>query len=70
MVIAKSEGSEISLEGNRVTNIAGNEGGLFMEQTIIVLDKVDPNKCRLLPEEIFRLVMILNPFRDEDQVTD
>ena len=61
--IAKSEGAQILAGGNIPTN-AEFQNGSFFEPTVIVRL---PKNSRLLAEEIFGPIMIINPVKDLDE---
>ena len=59
------EGAQI-LQGGKRASVAGFEGGLFFEPTI--LHKVGA-KNHIMNEEVFGPVLAVTPLRDEDEVT-
>lgn len=61
---AVSEGAEI-LQGGKRTSVAGFEGGLFFEPTIV--HRMGP-KNHIMNEEVFGPVLAVTPFRDDDEV--
>jgi acyl-CoA reductase-like NAD-dependent aldehyde dehydrogenase len=62
---AVGEGAQI-LQGGKRASVAGFDGGLFFEPTI--LHKVGA-KNHIMNEEVFGPVLAVTPFRDEDEVT-
>lgn len=62
--IAKKEGGEIIVGGNAVTE-NGLDKGSFMQPTIITENN---NSCTVVQEEIFGPVVVLQKFKDADEV--
>ncbi len=62
--LAKQEGGEVIVGGNQVHLPAPNEGGYFIEPTVIV--GLDQN-CRTNQEEIFGPVVTIMPFQTEEE---
>ncbi|MGZ5089107.1 MAG: aldehyde dehydrogenase [Usitatibacter sp.] len=61
---AVSEGAQV-LHGGKRAAVAGFEGGLFYEPTI--LHRAAPSS-QIMNEEVFGPVLAVTPFRDEDEV--
>ncbi len=62
--LAKQEGGEVIVGGNQVHLPAPNDGGYFIEPTIIT--GLDQN-CRTNQEEIFGPVVTIMPFQTEEE---
>ncbi len=61
---ARGEGAQVAF-GARRARVAGLEGGLFLEPTILEGARPDSH---IMNEEVFGPVLALTPFRDEDEV--